>query len=103
MIISNYVRDGLIFMVHPVYAHICMMMRIIYVECKNKEDKIFTFRCKCYTDIASMPFKTNKTAQRCMPVVYVFEQKVQFSAIVQTLRMITMGPREQDVDCSRSA
>ena len=61
MIISNYVRDGLIFMVHPVYPHICMMMRIRYVECKNKENKIFTFRYKCYTDIASRPFKTNRT------------------------------------------
>ena len=59
--ISIYVRNGLIFMVHPVYAHICMMMRIIYVECKNKENTIFTFQYKCYTDIAPMPFKTNRT------------------------------------------
>ena len=35
-------------MVHPVYAHICMRMRIIYVECKNKENKIFTFWYKSY-------------------------------------------------------
>ena len=61
MIFSNYVRDGLNFMVHPVYAHICMMMQKIYVECNNKDNKIFTFRCKYYTDIASMPFKTNRT------------------------------------------
>ena len=45
-------------MVHPVYAHICMRMRIIYVENKNEENKIFTF---WYTDIANTLIKTNCT------------------------------------------
>ena len=48
-------------MVHPVYAHICMRMRIIYVERKNKENKIFTFWYKLYTDIAKTLTKTNCT------------------------------------------
>ena len=29
------------FMVHPEYANICMRVRIIYVECKNNENKYF--------------------------------------------------------------
>ena len=87
---------------HPVYAHICMRMRIIYVECKNKENKIFTFWYECYTLILHIRL-SKQTAQRRIPVVYVFKQKVSFSANVHTLRMITMGPLELDVDCSRQA
>ena len=86
-------------MVHPVYAHICMRMRIIYVECKNKENKIFTFRNKCYILILHIHL-SKQTAQMRIPVVYVFKQKVSFSENVQ---MITMGPLELDVDCSRQA
>ena len=86
-------------MVHPVYAHICMRMRIIYVECKNKENKIFTFRNKCYILILHMHL-SKQSAQKHIPVVYVFKQKVSFSENVQ---MITMGPLELDVDCSRQA
>ena len=89
-------------MVHPVYAHICMRMRIIYVECKNKENKIFTFWYKSYILILQIR-SSKQTAQIRIPVVYVFKQKVSFSANVHTLRMITMGPLELDVDCSRQA
>ena len=46
---------------------------------------------------------SKQTAQRHTTVVYVFKQKVQFSSVISTLRMITMSPREQDVDCSRPA
>ena len=88
-------------MVHPVYAHICIRMRIIYVECKNKENKIFTFWYnKSYILILQIR-SSKQTAQIRIPVVYVFKQEVSFSANVQTLRMITMGPLELDVDCSR--
>ena len=38
---DNYVRDDFISMVHPVYAHISMRVRIIYVECKSNENNIF--------------------------------------------------------------
>ena len=99
MIIMN---ESLIFMVHPLYAHICMGMRIIYVECKNEENKIFTFWYKSYILILQIR-SLKQTAQKRIPVVYVFKQKVSFSANVHTLRMITMGPLELDVDCSRQA
>ena len=62
-------------MVHPVYAHICMRMRIIYVECKNKENKIFTsginviyWYCLCTYH--------NKPHKCAFPVVYVFKSFV---------------------------
>ena len=38
---DNYVRDGFISMVHPVYAHILYDGANNYVECKNNENKIF--------------------------------------------------------------
>ena len=46
-----------------------------------------------------MHFKTNRTKVHASCV----QTNVQFSANVWTLRMITMVPREQGVDCSRPA
>ena len=38
---DNYLQGCFVFKVHPEYAHICVRVRIIYVECKNNGNKIF--------------------------------------------------------------
>ena len=73
---------------------------------KIKRIKYLPFRYKVlYTDIAYMPFETNRTNKAHSSCVVRVQTKSFVLSKCSNVKndKITMGPVERDVDCSRQA